>query len=436
MRKKSTYLLLCFLLGTGTVLIGQNAPLDASLRYMQENAEQLGLTHTDIQDYVVTDQYQSNHNGATHIYMRQRYQGIEVYNAIFNLTLDNKNKVAFVGNRYVSDLKNKVNGSSPSLTPIDAVKAAAQHLNIPLTQDLEVIKTIDQRQVTIGKGGISLHVIPVKLMFQPMLDGTVKLAWDLSIYTIDAQNYWSVRIDALTGALLNKDNLVVHCQHNHGKYANPDRAARKSAGVLSPFHNCQEDHLDKVNQVGSYNVFAMPLESPLHGSRSLTVDPEDPIASPYGWHDTDGQAGAEYTITRGNNVHAYSDTANLNFSSGNEPDGGPSLVFDFPLDLTLEPEQSRDAAVTNLFYWNNIIHDVWYQYGFDEAGGNFQFNTYGRGGFGGDPVQAQENDGSGSNNANFLTPPDGGSGIMQMYLWTNDSGDILTVNTGGSSRWI
>jgi hypothetical protein len=29
-------------------------------------------------------------------------------------------------------------------------------------------------------------------------------------------------------------------------------------------------------------------------------------------------------------------------------------------------------ANTNLFYMNNIMHDVWYQYGFDEASGNFQ----------------------------------------------------------------
>jgi hypothetical protein len=28
---------------------------------------------------------------------------------------------------------------------------------------------------------------------------------------------------------------------------------------------------------------------------------------------------------------------------------------------------------------NNIMHDVWYQYGFDEASGNFQANNYGLG---------------------------------------------------------
>ena len=36
---------------------------------------------------------------------------------------------------------------------------------------------------------------------------------------------------------------------------------------------------------------------------------------------------------------------------------------------------SRDAilqADLNLFYWNNIVHDLTYQYGFDEPARNFQ----------------------------------------------------------------
>jgi extracellular elastinolytic metalloproteinase len=56
------------------------------------------------------------------------------------------------------------------------------------------------------------------------------------------------------------------------------------------------------------------------------------------------------------------------------------LDFDFPIDLTQAPLTYQSAAITNLFYWNNLMHDVWYQYGFDDASGNFQQNNYGRGG--------------------------------------------------------
>ena len=45
------------------------------------------------------------------------------------------------------------------------------------------------------------------------------------------------------------------------------------------------------------------------------------------------------------------------------------LDCDFPVDFAQDPAQSISAAVTNLFYWNNLIHDVQYLHGFDEAGG-------------------------------------------------------------------
>lgn len=100
-----------------------------------------------------------------------------------------------------------------------------------------------------------------------------------------------------------------------------------------------------------------------------------------------------------------------------ETDGGADLSFDFPLDLTQLPVQYKDAAITNLFYWNNIIHDVFYRYGFTEEAGNFQEYNYGRGGRGSDSVDAHGQDSAGVNNANFATPTDGTSPTMQMYLW-------------------
>jgi hypothetical protein len=59
---------------------------------------------------------------------------------------------------------------------------------------------------------------------------------------------------------------------------------------------------------------------------------------------------------------------------------------------------------------------VLHGYGFDEVSGNFQLNNYGRGGVGNDQVIADALDGSGTNNANFFTPPEGTPGRMQMYM--------------------
>ena len=68
------------------------------------------------------------------------------------------------------------------------------------------------------------------------------------------------------------------------------------------------------------------------------------------------------------------------------PDGGAAGVFDFTLDVTLEPSQNEDAAIVNAFYWSNILHDVHYHYGFDEAAGNFQTTNFTGQGLGGDAI--------------------------------------------------
>ena len=293
---------------------------------------------------------------------------------------------------------------------------------------LALLETVGNNSFIYSNGNISLENIPVKLVYQPLENNTIRLAWDLSIYLLDASHYYSVRVDAVTGELLDTNDWVVSCTfgeagtHSHNNSDDSGNSIlfdTKAAVSLSAAGGAQ------------YRVFPIPAESPNHGPEALVADPSDEVASPFGWHDTDGVAGAEFTITRGNNVWAYEDMSGSN--SGTSPDGGATLDFDFPFDLTVQPAAYVDAATTNLFYMNNILHDVLYQYGFDEEAGNFQANNYGNPGNGNDMVRAEAQDGSGTNNANFSTPPDGGSGRMQMFLWSGASGpvaDILTINNG------
>ncbi len=71
------------------------------------------------------------------------------------------------------------------------------------------------------------------------------------------------------------------------------------------------------------------------------------------------------------------------------------MNFSFPINFAMEPKTYLNAAITNLFYWNNIMHDVFYQYGFNEKSGNFQDENYGKGGAAKDGVIANAQDGSG-----------------------------------------
>ena len=92
-------------------------------------------------------------------------------------------------------------------------------------------------------------------------------AWQMEIRTPDGQHWYDAHINAATGTLI--------------------------------------DAADWVSSA-SYNVYPAPTapRTMARAARSRIVmsNPADPIASPFGWHDTNGVAGAEFTDTRGNNV--------------------------------------------------------------------------------------------------------------------------------------
>ncbi|KAJ3094243.1 hypothetical protein HDU97_008323 [Phlyctochytrium planicorne] len=165
---------------------------------------------------------------------------------------------------------------------------------------------------------------------------------------------------------------------------------------------------------------AVPLneESILSGGQKIIVNPSLADGSPIGWADIDA---GEYRTT-GNNVNAQRIGV-----FGKSRNGGN---FDYVYDPTKEPGVAENpaAAVANVFYVTNAYHDVLYRYGFDEKSANFQKDNFGRGGKGLDQVEARVQSPDGTNNANFGTPPDGGPGRMNMYIFTtstpNRDGDV------------
>ena len=162
-----------------------------------------------------------------------------------------------------------------------------------------------------------------------------------------------------------------------------------------------------------YNVFT---EDPAKTPQTLVSNPADTVASPHGW--LSGLSQFVNDIT-GNNAHAYIDA---NADNAPDPVGAADTdgIFDKVFNPAIQPSagDNKAVAVQNLFYLNNRIHDTLYRAGFTSAAGNFQQDNFGLGGKAGDPVLAEAQDGSGTDNANFATPVDGSSGRMQMYLWS------------------
>jgi hypothetical protein len=245
------------------------------------------------------------------------------------------------------------------------------------------------------------------------------------VYANDDKHWYSTRVDAVTNEIIDYNNLILTCTFDK------DHSHNNEKGDLDFYNNVSAPSTILVDG-SSYNVFALPTESPNHGPRQIVNNPASTLASPFGWHDDDGLPGAEYTVTRGNNVLAQEDRDGIRFTPGFTPDGTASLNFDFPLDMNQPPEGYEEASITNLFYMNNMMHDIWYHHGFTEVTGNFQSNNYGNGGQENDLVVADAQDGSGLNNATFGTPVDGQSPGMTMFLWS-PQGPLdapLSVNNG------
>ncbi len=418
----SLLLLLCpvWLLAQATV---DDAAADQIARaYLVDHAKVWQLTQRDIGDLVLADRVYSKHNGVWSLYYNQRIHGIPVFNAMYNASVLPTGKVILANNRLLPHAESRTSATQPVLQAQDALKKVLAHFGLPTETGRP--KMIEGNKYVFDKAGRSVIDIPVRLVYFPQGE-KLRLAWDVLIQP-PGRDGWFIEVDALTGELFHKQNMTLHCHFEPGQYrrAAPRCLDEAAAPAAAPAQS-------QLGDGASYRVFPYSVESPIYGSQQLLTEPSDAMASPYGWHDVDGQDGAEYTITRGNNVHAYLDLSDSNVSSGDEPDGGPSLTFDFPYDPNAEASTMRKAAVTNLFYMNNFMHDFVFHYGMDEAGGNFQEHHYTNvpAYRGHDYVLAQAQDGGGTNNANFFTPPDGSNPTIQMYVWVGQAARYLNITS-------
>ncbi|HLL46789.1 MAG TPA: M36 family metallopeptidase, partial [Longimicrobiaceae bacterium] len=367
--------------------------LAIGLDFVQKHREAFGLELRDLAQLEVTDRVYTKDSGITNIYLRQTHKGLPVYNAQLQINVDGEGRILSVHSDFLPSLETSIAGVEPRIGAEQAVASIAKHLGVRLERAPKSLKAqpgVGQR-TRVEVEGLSREPIDAQLAVLPVRRGEARLVWHFQVHTPDQQHDYDVTVDAQTGEVWTRFDWVAS---------------------------------------DTYKVYPVPVESPNHTSplppsdgRVVVTNPSNTVASPFGWHDTNGVAGAEYTTLRGNNVHAYEDINADGLPPTSQPSCGSTLACSFTLNLSGAPSTYIPAAVTNLFYWNNIIHDVTYLYGFNEAAGNFQVNNYGKGGAGNDDVRAEAQDGGGTNNANFSTPPDGSRPRMQMYIWTAPTPD-------------
>ena len=422
-----------------------------ALAYLKSHGKEFPLTSQDFLGLKVADIYTDDIN-ITHVWLQQTANNIPLYNGLIGIHLNQEGKVVYAVGDVISDLQSKVNTSISVLNMEKSVQIAAKLMTGKEWNKFKPHSpTVEGENTFISLSeGLTDEPIPVRAQYFVRDDKKVILGWEVTIESLNHSNSWTFQLDAQTGELIRKFDNVVHCSFSK-KYSNIDALTINpvSDGTASGSNNRNNANTENTQtttiESSSYNVFPYFVESPNYGVRQIINSPDNALASPYGWHDTNGVDGPESTLTIGNNVDAYVDKIQGTGSDGTDkpdfayprPDGGPSLTYNFPLDLTQRTDTNYNtvtknnykAVITQLFYTNNIIHDVMYQYGFTESARNFQKNNYGRGGKENDYVLAEGMDGGGMNNAGFQSPSDGTSPRMQMYMWdVSKVRPILIVN--------
>lgn len=402
--------------------------------FLKKYQKEWSLVQKDIDDVLISSQYTSEHNGITHIYYQQAREGIPVHNGILTMNVTKENKLLFTSSTFIKDLDKKINTSISVIKPEEAIINSGQNLSLNQSEIIQ-IKNKGGNVYHFRAENYSNENIIAEKQYYAFNKNDVRLIWHVLISEKGNANSWSLKVDAVTGEVLNKESRTIYCNHHHGKYSSHGSCFHHSHDheKISSSENLQLMDGDQ------YLVYPLPIESPVHGNQELVQSPHFSEASPFGWHDVDGVEGLEYMITRGNNTHVFQNQDASGNSKNDEPEGellnGTDLIFNYPHDKDLEPLQNLDADAVNIFYATNMVHDITYLMGFDESAGNYQFNNYGKGGLDGDYIRGYSVDATlipgleePFNNAYFSIVRDGNIGTMGMYRWRLPAVGLFTIN--------
>ena len=327
---------------------------------------------------------EDNDEGTSFLRYAQTVGGLKVFEGDVQVAVNRSGEVLSVREGFLVSPGQQV-ASEPALDEAQGIARAFAHAGrtvLPSFAETSARTSRSERSAFANPLSASNEEVLSELNVMRIGD-EARLAWHV-FADIGANEWYEILVDANSGELLYRRNLYVF----------------EAQGTVYTEHPAANPTRQLVSFVG-----------------------DTTINTTAGWMGTS-------TVTTGNNVEAYLDTNADNVPDANNTTGlsnghasSSTQNFTFPFDTAVDPRTQQAAVVTNLFYFNNVMHDFAYGLGFTESAGNFQTNNYGRGGLGADSVRAEAQDGSGTNNANFATPPDGQRPRMQQYLFTSPNPD-------------
>jgi hypothetical protein len=370
--------------------------------------------------------------GGTIVRFRGAIDGIEVFREQANVLLDRNGELAAIGGFVMGAANARQKAAvANTLDAPAALAAALRDYNFAPSVAAQFARTSNADGYTrlalpAGAASADGAVMADAARVKPVwfrVAGSLLPAYYIEVQMRDAApsrgtDYYAYVVGATDGRVLFRHNQTAEVAFSYRVYAETG-----GANLPWPGPNARNGYPHPTATPDGYQGPVVPAN--LVTLESAPFSKNDPWLAP----------GATKTI--GNNVEAYSDSATpTGFGPVAADECNVSLPvdgdmhactngansFDYAYDTNLPPTANRTqvmAAVTNLFYMVNYLHDWYYDAGFDEASGNAQAANYGRGGLASDNVLAEAQDFSGTNNANMTTPADGARPRMQVFLWSS-----------------
>jgi subtilisin-like proprotein convertase family protein len=373
--------------------------------FIERNAALYGLNRQQAAQLKLDADYVNPTGNLGWVRLAHEINGLPVFRSEVQLAITPAGEIARTVGQLAAAIDEREAPTAALLDPRQGVLAAAAAIGVSLDAAalIQRDRAPDDRWARFGTNVFVSDVKAEKVYF-PLGDGALDLAWSMVLWQPQDAHY--ILVSASDGTLLFRKNITESEAYSFAVY-NGSSPAPFLPGPVNP--NLGEQAPAVLRDLVTVN-----------GSQITT---SDPLLHPW--------LPPGPKVTDGNNVEAGLDIAGPNGVDATVPETSPN-VFNYgynpppglppPGDVpTLA--STRNGTVVNLFYWSNRFHDLTYDLGFTEPARNFQQDNYGRGGLGSDRVSAEAQDSSGTNNANFSTPADGGRGRMQMYIWTGPDPD-------------
>jgi hypothetical protein len=393
---------------------------DILRNFVKEHNLLVGLDNAQVDGLKNVADYTNPDGNLSYVHLEQQIKGVPVFRGEVKAGFTQNNEIIRVINNLAPGLDYEAL-STDFRNPADAVTKAAAHINHELRPEDTTYNDRESNNLKAVFGSGDWATTAEKMYF-PTEPGIAVPAWRVLIWR--PVNAYYVIVDAETGIVLWHKNIADDQTQSatYNVYANAASYINTAdhAAALSPYG-------------GPSSNPGTGTQGPL-GTRSnqTLIGNEGPLSfNQLGWINdntniTDGnsnEAGVDRVAPNGVDAPMVGDTAcpgagcRTFTSTWNPPPGMPA-----PGDEPLTPQAQR-GAVIQMFWIMNKYHDELYLRGFTEAARNFQNVNFTGMGIGNDRVSSEGQDSSGTNNANFATPADGGRGRMQMYLWSGPTPD-------------